>query len=105
MIIKFAFSFYSVLVHLSLFLLLPSLSILYKLYFFQHSKYLSCKEVNKSNNASEGQVTTNETSVLLKNLLPYSYYSVMVAAHTIEYGTDAKITGHTPELGNVFSDM
>jgi hypothetical protein len=66
---------------------------------------MSCKGVNKSNDASKGQVTTNETLVVLKNLLPYSNYSVMVAAYTVEYGTDAEITGHTLELGNVFSDM
>jgi hypothetical protein len=63
---------------------------------------LPCTSASKSNDTSKGNVTTNSTSVVLKDLLPYSWYGVEVAAYTIEYGTAALITGQTLALGKLF---
>jgi hypothetical protein len=35
--------------------------------------------------------------------LPYSWYDVTVAAYTVKKGTDAKVIGHTLELGNLYN--
>jgi hypothetical protein len=71
-------------------------------YSFQHSNYISCIFVTKSNNSSKGGVTTKKTSVILKDLLPYSWYNVEVTAYTVEYGRAENKTGHTKELGKLF---
>lgn len=71
-------------------------------YSFQHSNYVSCRYGKKSNNASMGEVTTKNTSVVLKDLLPYSWYNVEVAAYTIEYGRAANVIERTMELGKLF---
>jgi hypothetical protein len=64
-----------------------------------------CNDGNKSNGTSKGEVTANDTSVLLRDLLPYSWYTVIVAACTVKCGRDVNKTGHTWEIGNVFSHM
>jgi hypothetical protein len=46
-----------------------------------------------------------DISVLLRDLLCYSWYSVVVAAYTVGCGPDANKTERTLELGNVFSGM
>jgi len=51
---------------------------------------------------SKGEYTTNSTSVVLNNLLPYSWYSVEVAAYTVQFGRAAVITGNTLWLGKLF---
>jgi len=71
-------------------------------YSFQHTNYISCRYASKSNDTSQGEVTTNSASVVLKDLLPYSSYSVEVAAYTVQYGRAAVITGHTMLLGKLF---
>ena len=71
-------------------------------YSFQHSDYVSCRYEKKSNDTSKGEVTTNNTSVLLKDLLPYSWYYVQVAAYTVDYGRAADVNGCTMELGKLF---
>jgi hypothetical protein len=72
-------------------------------YSFQHSNYISCQSVNKPNDSSKGEFTTEVvTSVTLKDLLPYSMYIVEVAANTVEYGGAESVTGRTLELGKLF---
>jgi hypothetical protein len=81
---------------------LSSLSIFYRHdYSFQHISYISCGYRN-SNATSKGEVTTSNTSVVLNDLLPYSWYSVEVAAYTVEYGRAAVIEGKTEWLGKLF---
>jgi hypothetical protein len=63
--------------------------------------YISCSD-GKSNDTSKGEATTNSTSVVLSNLLPYSWYSVQVAAYTVQYGSAAVTTEHTMSLGKLF---
>jgi hypothetical protein len=57
----------------------------------------------KSNDTSKGEVIANITSVVLNNLLPYSWYDVTVAAYTVKKGTDARQTGYTLETGNLYN--
>jgi hypothetical protein len=64
-----------------------------------------CNDGNNSDGTSKGEVIAYDTSVLLRDLLPYSWYSVMVAACTVECGRNANETGHTLQIGNVFSHM
>jgi hypothetical protein len=71
-------------------------------YSFQHSNYVSCESANKSNDTSKGEVTTTDTSVVLTDLLPYSWYNVEVAAYTVEYGRAENVTAQTMELGKLF---
>jgi hypothetical protein len=71
-------------------------------YSFQHTNYISCRIANKSNDTSKGEVTTNSASVVLNDLLPYSWYIVEVAAYTVRYGRAAVITVHTMSLGKLF---
>jgi hypothetical protein len=71
-------------------------------YSFQHSNYVSCKYVNKPNDISKGEVNTTDTSVVLTDLLPYSWYNIEVAAYTVEYGRAENVTGQTMELGKLF---
>jgi hypothetical protein len=92
----------SILVHLSKSLFLSSLSILYRhVYSFQHKNYISCRYAN-SNDTSKGELTTYRTSVVLNDLLPYSWYSVEVAAYTVLFGRAAVIKEHTVCLGKLF---
>jgi hypothetical protein len=74
-------------------------------YSFQHISYISCRYANKSSESSKGEVTTNNASVELHDLLPYSWYSVEVAAYTVQYGRAVNVTGHTMELGKLFGHM
>jgi hypothetical protein len=62
-----------------------------------------CTAGNKWNDTSMGEVNTYVTSVVLNNLLPYSWYDVTVAAYTVKNGTGARITAHTLELGNLYN--
>jgi hypothetical protein len=71
-------------------------------YSFQHNNYTSCTYKYKSNDTSRGEVITNNTSVILNDLLPYSWYNVEVAAYTVEYGRAVKTSAHTQELGKLF---
>ena len=71
-------------------------------YSFQHDNYIPCTNINKSNDTSKGEVITNNTSVVLKDLLPYSWYNVEVAAYNVEYGRATEISVHTQELGKLF---
>jgi hypothetical protein len=64
-----------------------------------------CNDGNKSNGTSKGEVIAYDTSLLLRDLLPYSWYTVMVAACTVGCSRDANKTGHTLEIGNVFSHV
>ena len=69
---------------------------------FQHISYISCKSSAKANDTSKGEVTTTSTSVVLKDLLPYSCYSIEVAAYIVQYGRAAVITECTILLGKLF---
>jgi hypothetical protein len=74
-------------------------------YSFQHINYMCCYNGSKSNDTSKGELMAYDTSVLLRDLLCYSWYSVVVTAYTVGCGPDANKTERTLELGNVFSDM
>jgi len=51
---------------------------------------------------SKGEATTNSTSVILNNLLPYSWYRVEVAAYTVQFGRAAVVYGYTMWSGKLF---
>jgi len=51
---------------------------------------------------SKGEATTNSTSVVLNNLLPYSWYRVEVAAYTVQFGRATVTTEYTAWLGKLF---